>query len=68
MEVGIHKLHFTDDKFNISFFAIGHTARKWRDQTVNPGSLAWINPIKEPLDESQRGEWKTWLKTQHSEN
>ena len=23
---------------------------------------------KEPLDESERGEWKTWLKTQHSEN
>ena len=23
---------------------------------------------KEPLDESQRGEWKGWLKIQHSEN
>ena len=23
---------------------------------------------KEPLDESQRGKWKSWLKTQHSEN
>ena len=22
----------------------------------------------EPLDESGRGEWKSWLKTQHSEN
>ena len=22
----------------------------------------------EPLDESKRGEWKSWLKTQHSEN
>ena len=21
---------------------------------------------KEPLDESERGEWKSWLKTQHS--
>ena len=29
--------------------------RKWR------GS-------KEPLDESERGEWKSWLKAQHSEN
>ena len=28
--------------------------RKWR--------------TKEPLDESERGEWKSWLKTQHSEN
>ena len=23
---------------------------------------------KEPLDESERGEWTSWLKTQHSEN
>ena len=23
---------------------------------------------KEPLDESERGGWKSWLKTQHSEN
>ena len=23
---------------------------------------------KEPLDESERGEWKSWLKFQHSEN
>ena len=23
---------------------------------------------KEPLDESERREWKGWLKTQHSEN
>ena len=22
----------------------------------------------DPLDESERGEWKSWLKTQHSEN
>ena len=28
--------------------------RKWR--------------TKEPLDESKRGEWKSWLKAQHSEN
>ena len=23
---------------------------------------------KEPLDASERGEWKSWLKAQHSEN
>ena len=23
---------------------------------------------KEPLGESERGEWKSWLKAQHSEN
>ena len=24
--------------------------------------------LLEPLDESESGEWKSWLKTQHSEN
>ena len=24
--------------------------------------------LKQPLDESERGEWKNWLKTQHSED
>ena len=24
--------------------------------------------LKQPLDESERGEWKSWLKAQHSEN
>ena len=32
-----------------------HYGRKWRR-------------TKEPLDESERGEWKSWLKIQHSEN
>ena len=27
-----------------------------------------IRRTKEPLDESERGEWKSWLKAQHSEN
>ena len=26
------------------------------------------NKEDEPLDESERGEWKIWLKIQHSEN
>ena len=32
-----------------------HKGTKWRR-------------TKEPLDESERGEWKSWLKTQHSQN
>ena len=28
----------------------------------------WQQRTKEPLDESERGEWQSWLKTQHSEN
>ena len=27
-----------------------------------------LNWTKKPLDESERGEWKSWLKAQHSEN
>ena len=32
--------------------------------------IQWLGMgrTKEPLDESERGEWKSWLKTQHSEN
>ena len=30
--------------------------------------MAESEETKEPLDESERGEWKSWLKTQHSEN
>ena len=32
-----------------------------------PYGRKWIR-TKEPLDESERGEWKSWLKTQHSKN
>ena len=34
-------------------------------QMTSPYGRKWRT--KEPLDESERGEWKTWLKTQHSE-
>ena len=36
-------------------------------QMVHPYGRKWRR-TKEPLDESERGEWKSWLKTQHSEN
>ena len=36
-------------------FAIRHYGRKWRG-------------TEEPLDEGEAGEWKSWLKTQHSGN
>ena len=35
-------------------------------QMIPPYGREWRT--KEPLDESERGEWKSWLKTQHSEN
>ena len=33
----------------------------------HPYSRKWRG-AKEPLDDSERGEWKSWLKAQHSEN
>ena len=35
-------------------------------QITPPYGRKWRT--KEPLDESERGEWKSWLKAQHSEN
>ena len=34
----------------------------------NSNNLRKWRRTKEPLDESERGEWKGWLKVQHSEN
>ena len=34
----------------------------------NTNNLRWWRRTKESLDESERGEWNSWLKTQHSEN
>ena len=36
-------------------------------QMTPPYGRKWRG-TKEPLDESERGEWKSWLKPQHSEN
>ena len=36
-------------------------------QMIPPYGRKWRR-TKEPLDESERGEWQSWLKTQHSEN
>ena len=30
--------------------------------------MAESEEAEEPLDKSERGEWKSWLKAQHSEN
>jgi len=35
---------------------------------ITPSCLSGSLRTKEPLDESVRGEWKSWLKSQHSEN
>ena len=38
------------------------------DMQMTPSYGRKQRRTKEPLDESERGEWKSWLKTQHSEN
>ena len=38
------------------------------DMQVTPTYGRKWRRTKEPLDESEGGEWKSWLKTQHSEN
>ena len=44
-------------------------------RNIKPQICKWHHPYgrkwrrtKEPLDESERGDWKSWLKTQHSKN
>ena len=39
---------------------------RYADDTTLNGRKWWIS--KEPLDESEIGEWKSWLKAQYSEN
>ena len=38
---------------------------RYADMQHHPYGTKWSR-IKEPLDEGERGEWKSWLKTQHS--
>ena len=38
------------------------------DTQMTPPYGRKLRGTKEPLDESERGEWKSWLKAQHSEN
>ena len=37
------------------------------DMQMTPPLWQKAKKTKESLDESERGEWKSWLKTQHSE-
>ena len=48
---------------------------QWPEKYQWPQIWRWHHPYckkqrgaKEPLDESQRGEWKSWFKIQHSKN
>ena len=38
---------------------------RYADDTTHVWKWKWT---KEPLNESEIGEWKSWLKAQHSEN
>ena len=49
--------------FKYSIFKHQRQIRKWHCPYGRK-----LRGIKEPLDEVERGEWKTWLKAQHSKN
>ena len=64
-----------------SIFVSTITLRKYKLESRFPGEISitsdmqmtpplWqkVKRTKEPLDESERGKWKSWLKAQHSEN
>ena len=38
------------------------------DMQMTPPLWQKVKRNSKPLDESERGEWKSWLKAQHSEN
>ena len=42
----------------------------WDNQMTPPlwQKAKGLNGLSSPVDESERGGWKSWLKTQHSEN
>ena len=40
----------------------------WATRRMTPPLWQKVKGTKKPLDESERGEWKSWLKAQHSEN
>ena len=50
----INHLRYADDTTLMAESEELKSLRKWR--------------TKEPLDESERGEWKSWLKPQHPQN
>ena len=47
-----------------------YNSQDMETQTLNDtmDQLDLINVYKKPLDKSESGEWKSWLKAQHSEN
>ena len=51
-----------------ALWAAVHGVAKSRTWLSNWTELNWTERTKELLDESERGEWKSWLKTQHSKN
>ena len=49
----------------------GHDGIKISGRNINvryADDTTLMAESKEPLDEGERGEWKSWLKTQHSQN
>ena len=60
------KTDFSFSDYAKAFYYVDHN-KLWKilKEMEIPDHLACL---KEPLDESERGEWKSWLKTEHSKN
>ena len=74
--VGCHCLHMMQStscempgwmKHKLDSSFLGEISITSDTQMTPPLRQKWRG-AKEPVDESERGEWKSWLKTQHSEN
>ena len=74
---GMHRAHHV--KCWAGWISIGINIKSWNkycwEKYQQPQICRWHHPYgrkrrrrKEPLDESERGQWKSWLKIQHSEN
>ena len=53
-------------KHKLGLRLLGEISIKSDTRMTPPYGRKWRT--KEPLDESETGEWKSWLKTQHSKN
>ena len=67
-------IHFTYNNFHVSML-FSHIIPPLPSPTESKRLFKWPNNqkklliiTKEPLDENERGEWKSWLEAQHPEN
>ena len=65
-EYTMHNAGLVDSQSGIKIARINIDNLRYADATTLMAESE--EELKEQLDKSERGEWKTWLKTQHSKN